>query len=72
MHIIVKRIMRWLVRAICVFLPENKAHALERWRRQRRLGFLIMLITVSGIVPQFTSILGEGFSLARLMATSGG
>ena len=36
------------------------------------LGFLIMLITVSGIVPQFTSILGEGFSLARLMATSGG
>ena len=35
MHIIFKRIMRWLVRAICVFLPEDKAHALERWRRGR-------------------------------------
>lgn len=33
MHIIYKRIMRWLVRAICVFLPEKQAHALERWRR---------------------------------------
>lgn len=35
MHIIFKRLMRWLVRAISVFLPESKAHALERWRRGR-------------------------------------
>lgn len=35
MHIIVKRLMRWLVRAISVFLPEKSAHALERWRRGR-------------------------------------
>jgi hypothetical protein len=27
--------MRWLVRAVSVFLPEKKAHALERWRRGR-------------------------------------
>jgi hypothetical protein len=35
MHIIFKRIMRWLVRAISVFLPQKQAHALERWRRGR-------------------------------------
>ena len=35
MHIIFKRIMRWLVRAVCVFLPQKQAHALERWRRGR-------------------------------------
>lgn len=35
MHIIFKRIMRWLVAAVSVFLPEKKAHALERWRRGR-------------------------------------
>ncbi len=35
MHIIYKRIMRWLVRAISVFLPKKQAIALERWRRGR-------------------------------------
>jgi hypothetical protein len=35
MHIVFKRLMRSLVRAISVFLPEEKAHALERWRRGR-------------------------------------
>ena len=35
MHIIFKRIMRWLVRAISVLLPQKQAHALERWRRGR-------------------------------------
>ena len=33
MHIIVKRIIKWLVKAISVFLPEARAHDLERWRR---------------------------------------
>jgi hypothetical protein len=32
---IVKRLTKWLVRAISVFLPQSKAHALERWRRGR-------------------------------------
>ncbi len=35
MHVIFKRIMRWLVRAISVLLPQKQAHALERWRRGR-------------------------------------
>jgi hypothetical protein len=35
MHIIFKRINRTLVRAVSLFLPESKAHALERWRRGR-------------------------------------
>ena len=35
MHIVFKRLMRWLVRAVSVFLPEKQAHALERWRRGR-------------------------------------
>jgi hypothetical protein len=35
MHIIFKRIMRWLVRAVSVFLPTKTANALERWRRGR-------------------------------------
>ena len=35
MHMIVKRLTKWLVRAISVFLPQSKAHALERWRRGR-------------------------------------
>jgi len=33
MHIIIKRLKRWLVRAISVFLPQDKAIALDRWRR---------------------------------------
>lgn len=35
MHAIIKRLIKWLVRAISVFLPEEKKHALERWRRGR-------------------------------------
>ena len=35
MHMIVKRLTKWLVRAISAFLPQSKAHALERWRRGR-------------------------------------
>lgn len=35
MHIVVKRITKWLVRAASVFLPEDKALNLERWRRGR-------------------------------------
>jgi len=35
MHMIVKRLTKWLVRAISVFLPQSEAHALERWRRGR-------------------------------------
>lgn len=35
MHMVVKRLVKWLVRAISVFLPEHKAHDLERWRRGR-------------------------------------
>ena len=33
MHMIIKRLIKWLVRAISVFLPEEKAHDLQRWRR---------------------------------------
>lgn len=33
MHIIIKRLKRWLVRAISVILPEKQAIALDRWRR---------------------------------------
>tara|TARA_R110000823_G_scaffold119998_9_gene244385 strand:- start:5350 stop:6270 length:921 start_codon:yes stop_codon:yes gene_type:complete len=32
---IIKRLIKWLVRAISVFLPQAKAHDLERWRRGR-------------------------------------
>ena len=35
MHMIIKRLTKWLVRAISVFLPEEKAHELQRWRRGR-------------------------------------
>jgi hypothetical protein len=35
MHMIIKRLIKWLVRAISVFLPEAKAHELQRWRRGR-------------------------------------
>ncbi|MEZ5569137.1 MAG: sulfotransferase domain-containing protein [Halioglobus sp.] len=35
MHMIIKRLIKWLVRAISVFLPQAKAHQLERWRRGR-------------------------------------
>ena len=35
MHAIIKRLIKWLVRAISVFLPEDKAHELQRWRRGR-------------------------------------
>ncbi len=35
MHMIIKRLTKWLVRFICVFLPEEQAHKLERWRRGR-------------------------------------
>lgn len=33
MHIIVKWLKRWLVRAVSVFLPQKQAIALDRWRR---------------------------------------
>jgi len=33
MHIIIKRLKRWLVRAVSVILPEKQAIALDRWRR---------------------------------------
>ncbi|MEM9254138.1 MAG: sulfotransferase domain-containing protein [Pseudomonadota bacterium] len=35
MHMIIKRLIKWLVRAISVFLPEAQAHQLQRWRRGR-------------------------------------
>jgi hypothetical protein len=35
MHMIIKRLIKWLVRVACIFLPEAKAHELERWRRGR-------------------------------------
>ena len=35
MHAVIKRLIKWLVRAISKFLPEEKAHKLERWRRGR-------------------------------------
>lgn len=35
MHMIIKRLIKWWVRAISVFLPESKAHDLQRWRRGR-------------------------------------
>jgi hypothetical protein len=35
MHMVIKRLLKWLVRAISVFLPQSKAHELERWRRGR-------------------------------------
>ncbi len=35
MHMIIKRLIKWLVRAISVFLPEEQAHQLQRWRRGR-------------------------------------
>lgn len=33
MYIIVKRIKRWLVRGVSLFLPQKQAIALDRWRR---------------------------------------
>ena len=35
MHAVIKRLTKWLVRFTCKFLPEEKAHQLERWRRGR-------------------------------------
>ncbi len=35
MHNVIKRLVKWLVRAISVFLPQEKADDLERWRRGR-------------------------------------
>jgi hypothetical protein len=35
MHNVVKRLIKWLVRAISVFLPDHKRHQLQRWRRGR-------------------------------------
>ena len=35
MHAVIKRLTKWLVRAISRFLPEEQAHRLERWRRGR-------------------------------------
>jgi hypothetical protein len=35
MHAVLKRIIKLLVRAVSVFLPEEKAHDLQRWRRGR-------------------------------------
>lgn len=33
MHLIIKRLKRWLVRAVSVLLPQKQAIALDRWRR---------------------------------------
>jgi len=33
MHVIIKRLTRWLVRAVSVLLPQKQGIALERWRR---------------------------------------
>lgn len=35
MHMIIKHLTKWLVRFVSVFLPQEKAHALQRWRRGR-------------------------------------
>ncbi len=35
MHNVFKRLLKWLVRAISVFLPQEQADRLERWRRGR-------------------------------------
>jgi hypothetical protein len=35
MHAVIKRLTKWLVRAVSKFLPGDKAHQLERWRRGR-------------------------------------
>jgi hypothetical protein len=35
MHAVIKRLTKWWVRFLCKFLPEEKAHRLERWRRGR-------------------------------------
>lgn len=35
LHMITKRLTKWMVRAISVFLPESQTHRLERWRRGR-------------------------------------
>ncbi len=35
MHMVVKRLTKWLVRLVCLFLPKESAHRLERWRRGR-------------------------------------
>ncbi|MBK6512425.1 MAG: hypothetical protein IPG06_25280 [Haliea sp.] len=33
MHMIIKRLIKWLVRAISVFLPAPSHAELQRWRR---------------------------------------
>ena len=35
MHIVAKRLTKWMVRTVSVVLPEAKQHDLERWRRGR-------------------------------------
>ena len=35
MHNVIKRLIKWLVRATSKCLPQTQAHALERWRRGR-------------------------------------
>jgi len=35
MHNVIKRLIKWAVRAVCRILPQQQAHALERWRRGR-------------------------------------
>jgi len=35
MHIVAKRITKWMVRLASLFVSEEKGHALERWRRGR-------------------------------------
>ena len=35
MHIVAKRLTKWMVRSVSLFLPEARAHDLERWRRGR-------------------------------------
>jgi Sulfotransferase domain len=35
MHVVVKRLTKWLVSLVSIFLPQAQAHRLERWRRGR-------------------------------------
>ena len=35
MHNVIKRLIKWLVRAVCKILPQQQAHVVERWRRGR-------------------------------------
>ena len=59
MHIVVKRLTKWLVRAISVFLSEEKSHQLERWRRGREGSDFSVIL-----VKQQPSLPGDHISIA--------